>query len=294
MPEAYNFDWKYSDPVLNDSAANSHVEYVGGHIYGTRAYNYANAINKGKKVWMTEHYYNPDDIDTCLIMAKEITDCLYLNMNAYVWWYLRQPGCNLMEKNGKLKRKGYTMGQFSKFVRPGYYRVDATYQPKTGIYIVAFKGKDQNVMVVINQNKTEKSQTFYFKNDTVFSVKKYVTSATKNIIDEGILECTSNSFSDNLEAKSINTYVTSKISTGVSSVKVPEIRIFPNPASDILQVSSIKGMTDFQIFNILGQPVISKTNPESAIIDISSLNSGIYLIRIRQEASDKTFRFIKK
>lgn len=294
MPEAYNFDPKYFDPVLNDSTANSHVSYIGGHIYGTRPYSYTNAISKGKKIWMTEHYYNPDDIDTCLIMAKEITDCLYLNQNAYVWWWLRQPGCNLMEKGGKLKRKGYTMGQFSKFVRPGYYRVDATYQPKTGIYIVAFKGKDQNVMVVINQNKTEKSQTFNFKNDTVLSVKKYVTSATKNIIDEGILECTSNSFSDNLEAKSINTYVTSKISTGVSSVMAPEVRIFPNPASDILQLSSIEGVTDWRILNILGQLLISKTNPESTTIDISGLNSGTYLIRIRQEGSNKTFRFIKK
>jgi len=27
-------------------------------------------------------------------MGKEIMDCLANQMNAYVWWYLRMPGCN--------------------------------------------------------------------------------------------------------------------------------------------------------------------------------------------------------
>ncbi len=294
MPEAFNFDWKYSDPVLNDSAANSHIQYIGGHIYGTRPYFYANASNKGKKVWMTEHYYNPDDIDTCLIMAKEIADCFYYSQNAYVWWWLRQPGCNLMEKGGKLKRKGYTMGQFSKFVRPGYYRVDATYQPKTKVYLVAFKGNDQNVVVVINQNKNTVSQSFGFKNDTVFSVKKYVTSGSKNIRDEGTITCSKNSFTDNLDAQSITTFVTSKIPTGIHSLKEAEIRIFPNPASQYLQLSTVEAVTNLQIYNILGQPLISKTNPETGTVDVSGLNSGIYLMRIRQRQEDKTFKFIKK
>jgi len=199
-----------------------------------------------------------------------------------------------MEKGGKLKRKGYTIGQFSKFVRPGYFRIDATYQPKSGVFVVAFKGTDQNIVVVINQSKVAKSQTFTFKNDTIFSVKKYVTSASKNINDEGTLECNSNSFTDNLEAQSINTYVTSKISTGVSSVKTPEIHIFPNPASDILQLSSVENVTSYQVFNLLGQPLIIQSNPQSSSIDISSLNSGIYLIKVGLKEGEKCFRFVKK
>lgn len=292
-PEAFNFDKNYSDPILNDSVANAHVQYIGGHLYGATAYNYANAITKGKKVWMTEKYFNPDDIETCITMAKEITDCMYNNMNAYVWWYLRQPGCNLIEAGGKLKKKGFTMGQYSKFVRPGYNRVDATYQPKTKVYLVAFKGKNQNVVVVINQNKNAVSQAFSFKNDTVLSVKKYVTSDSKNISDEGTLACVGNSFTDNLDAQSITTYVSSKIPTGVSSYKSPEILFFPNPASDILQLSSVENVTSYQVFNLLGQPLIIQSNPKSSSVDISSLNSGIYLIKIRQKEIEKCFRFVK-
>lgn len=293
-PEAFNFDKNFSDPILNDLIANTHVQYIGGHLYGATAYNYINAITKGKKVWMTEKYFNPDDISTCITMAKEITGCMYNNMNAYVWWYLRQPGCNLIEAGGKLKKKGCTMGQFSKFVRPGYSRIEATYQPISGVYMVAFKGKDHNVVVVVNQNKNNVSQSFSFKNDTVFSVKKYVTSESKNINDEGTLTCVGNSFTDNLDAQSITTFVTSKIPTTNHSLKESEIRIFPNPASQFLHFSSIEGLTSFRIFNIHGQPLISKTNPETATIDISGLNSGTYVIRIRQEGKDKTFRLIKE
>ena len=293
-PEAFNFDRNYSDPILNDSTANAHLQYIGGHLYGTSAYNYTNALTRGKKVWMTEKYFNPDDILTCLSMAKEINDCMYFNMNAYVWWYLRQPGCNLIEAGGKLKKKGCVLAQYSKFVRPGYYRIEATYQPKYKVYLVAFKGENQNVLVVINQNKSTVSQTFSFKNDTVYSVRKQVTSESKNISDEGTLTCAGNSFTDTLDAQSITTYVTGKIPTAVHSIKVPAIRIFPNPASQTLQLSTLEGVTKLQIFNLKGQPLITVNNPESATIGIAGLKPGIYLLRISQQESGQSFRFTKK
>lgn len=73
----------------------------------------------------------------------------------------------------------------------------------------------------------------------------------------------------------------------------PTISVYPNPATNILQLSTIEGVTDFHILNIFGQPLISKTNPGSSSIDISGLNSGIYLVIIRQNEEEKTFRFIK-
>ena len=294
IPETYNFDFKYSDPVLKDSTANSHVPYIGGHIYGTKASNYTFAIVKGKKIWMTEHYYNGDTIEECLKMAKEMAECMYFNMNAYVWWYLRQPGCNLMNAGGSLKKKGFTMAQFSKFVRPGDFRIDATYQPKTGVSVVAFRGKEQNVVVVVNLNTTAKSQTFTFKNDTVPGVRKYVTSRTKNLNDEGVISLTTNSFTDNLEAQSITTYITNKVTTGINAKMTPEIQIFPNPASGYLQLSSVENISSLEVFNLLGQRFITVKNPVSSTLDISNLKPGVYLIKIRQTESEMSFRFVKE
>lgn len=297
IPEAYNFDFKYSDPVLNDSTANSHISYIGGHIYGSKASNYANAINKGKKVWMTEHYYNGDTIEECLRMAKEMAECMYFNMNAYVWWYLRQPGCNLMNAGGSLKKKGYTMAQFSKFVRPGYLRVDATYQPKTNVLLVAFKGKEQNVVVIVNMNTTAKSQTFAFKNDTVTGVQKYVTSRTKNLNDEGIVNCTDNSFTDNLEPQSITTYLTKNTVTGINTIRNSEIQIFPNPFKEEVNIklSGFSPKAEITISTLLGQVVLREKAGSSEILKTgSSLSRGIYIVTISEGKKKMTYKIEKQ
>ncbi len=73
-----------------------------------------------------------------------------------------------------------------------------------------------------------------------------------------------------------------------------KINDWENPASKFLHLSVIEGATDLWIFNMLGQSLISKTNPETGSIDVSGLNSGIYLIRIRQRKEEKTFRFLTK
>jgi hypothetical protein len=159
--------------------------------------------------------------------------------------------------------------------------------------VVAFKGKDQNVVVAINQNKTVKSPTFYFRSDTIFSAKKYVTSESKNLNDEGTLICAGNSFSDKLDAQSITTYVTSKITTEADLLMVPEIRIYQDPASDRIQLSSIENVTGWQIYDILGKKINTQKQSANSIVDISSLNSGIYLIRIQQRDKESCFKFVK-
>lgn len=42
------------------------------------------------------------------------------------------------------------MAQYSKWVRPGYVRIDATEQPASDVYVSAYKGDDKVVIVAIN------------------------------------------------------------------------------------------------------------------------------------------------
>jgi glucuronoarabinoxylan endo-1,4-beta-xylanase len=207
MPEAYNFDDAYSDPALNDATAASHVSYIGGHIYGGGLVTHSNAIGKGKKVWMTEHFYDPDDIGTCVTIAKEILDCLTHNMNAYVWWYVKTPNCNLISSGGSLQKKGYTVGQFSKYIRPGYDRVDATYNPQGSVYVCAFKGA-RDVIVAINQGGSSVNQQFVIQNGSITSVTKYTTSGSKSLSNDGSITLSGGTvFSSTLDAQSVSTFV---------------------------------------------------------------------------------------
>jgi hypothetical protein len=162
------------------------------------------------------------------------------------------------------------------------------------VLVVAFKGEKQNAVVVVNLNTVVKSQTFSFKNDTVSSVKKFVTSRSKNLNDEGTVAIAGNTFTDNLDAQSITTYITSKVITGIKSVKTDEISIYPNPASGYLQFSSTDDIEGLEVVNLLGQKFISTGKPDGSRLDISMLTPGIYLLNIRLTQGEKCFSFIKK
>jgi glucuronoarabinoxylan endo-1,4-beta-xylanase len=293
-PEAYNFDSKFADPILSNPTSTANIDYIGGHLYGTSTRSYPLATTLGKKLWMTEYYLNPDSMGTCMTMAKDILDCLYGNMNAYVWWYLRTPGCNLINTGGALKLKGYTMGQFSKFIRPGYVRVNGSYNSNPNIYTVAFKGTSQDVIVVLNLNRVVKKQVFNLRNANIESATKFVTSATKRITNDGTIACTSNSFTDDLEARSVTTYVLKRAPTAINETLTANISVYPNPAHDYLKLSTIENLKSVYITNLIGQKYVSINNPTSSTIDISTLLTGNYILTINQNGIEKHIKFIKQ
>jgi glucuronoarabinoxylan endo-1,4-beta-xylanase len=294
-PESFQFRRSMSDPILNDSIACANLDIVGGHIYGAGLARYPLAEEKGKKIWMTEHYINEDDITTCVgRFAKEIIDCMYDNMNAFVWWYLRQPDCNLINSGGSFKKKGYVMAHFSKFIRPGYYRIDATYQPQSGVYLVAFKG-EETVIVVINASTSSKDQTFTLSNDSIAHVKRYTTSETKNLSYDGIIDLTDNSFTATLEGRSIATFVSTNTSTGVKLLdsSIPQSYVleqnYPNPfnSSTVISFSlPSKSAVTLKVFDVMGREVATLVNEELGAgnyhqkWNASNISSGAYFYRL--------------
>ncbi len=83
--------------------------------------------------------------------------------------------------------------------------------------------------------------------------------------------------------------------TGVSDYKSAKMNIWPNPVVDVLNIS-MKSLKSVQIYNISGQLVfqVNKQN-ETASINISKLNSGIYFVKANNEAGlSVTNKIIKK
>jgi len=206
MPETFNFDTSYSDPTLNDPTAESHVSYIGLHLYGAQMKTYSLAVEKNKKIWMTEYFYNGEDIGTLMQMAKNIMDCLDHEMNAYVWWFLAVPDCNLVTDSGALQNKAYIMAQFSKFIRPGSHRVGVAFEAQSGVYVQAFDGP-KHVIVALNQNNSSKTQTFTISRGTFANAHQYTTSNSKKLSDDGAVDVTNGSFTVTLDAQSLTTFV---------------------------------------------------------------------------------------
>jgi len=185
---------------------------VGGHLYGKSPFYYTNAINKGKKIWMTEHYYDNTNntISIALNTAKEIHDCMTNNMNAYVWWWmlpLNGSTCNLIDGNNVATKNGCAIAQFAKWIRPGAKRVYVTATPYSNIYVSAYKSGTKTVIVIINTGNTIVKQSFTIQSGAVTGFTPYETSATNNITTLTAVSVTNGNFSVNASAQSITTLV---------------------------------------------------------------------------------------
>jgi hypothetical protein len=86
-----------------------------------------------------------------------------------------------------------------------------------------------------------------------------------------------------------------KIPIDIDDQKVSSFALYPNPAMSSLNVSSNSMIVALEVLNINGQ-LISTAKPFSNLhtLDISSVSSGIYFIRLISEDSSETLRFIKQ
>ncbi|MFK5878886.1 MAG: endonuclease [Flavobacteriaceae bacterium] len=81
----------------------------------------------------------------------------------------------------------------------------------------------------------------------------------------------------------------------IDDYNLENIRIYPNPASgSLLTIDALDNVT-IAIFDILGKQILKdEISRDDNQIDISRLNSGIYLIRLQTENGSATKKFIKR
>ena len=78
------------------------------------------------------------------------------------------------------------------------------------------------------------------------------------------------------------TYIASFMSVvGIEENAVSEIAIFPNPATDILNITSSETISEIEIVNTLGQVVKRiEVNSDNAVCNVEDLKAGVYVVRI--------------
>jgi len=220
-PESFQFRRAMSDPILNDSSACANLDVVGGHIYGGGLGAYPLAEMKGKEIWMTEHLSGEtsqaNDLSWSLSAAKEISDVMSAGMNAYVWWYLVRfygpisDGTEGSGNKGDVTKKGYMMSQFSRFVRPGFYRVESSVYPTLGAAsTTAYQdpASSKVIIVAVNTGSTQVEQVFRIQNGTkVASLTPYTTSGSKNCQKGNVFSVTNGNFTYTMEPSSVTTFV---------------------------------------------------------------------------------------
>ena len=73
---------------------------------------------------------------------------------------------------------------------------------------------------------------------------------------------------------------------GIEDNGVPAISVFPNPTSDILNITSSETISEIEIVNSLGQVVYrAEVNADNAVCDVNGLSNGVYLVRIQSKGA---------
>ncbi len=178
----------------------------------------------GKKYWETEascgtaNFCQPGfntDITDALDWAAVVDQRLVVDgANAWLYWWLIDENSTddqgLVASNGTVAQRAYMLGQYSKFVRPGYYRIDATHLPQTGVSVSAYQNKSTNTLAIIATNYTGSavSQTFNLTNAPTFAaLTPTITSGSLSLAAQSNVSLSAKSFTYTLPARSITTFV---------------------------------------------------------------------------------------
>ncbi|CDG37499.1 Glucuronoxylanase XynC [Acetivibrio thermocellus BC1] len=218
-PESFQYLKNMSDPILNDPQALANLDILGAHFYGTTVNNMPYPLfeqkGAGKELWMTEVYVPNSDSNSAdrwpeaLEVAHNMHNALVEgNFQAYVWWYIRR-SYGPMKEDGTISKRGYMMAHYSKFVRPGYVRVDATKNPTYNVYLSAYKNKKDNsvVAVVINKSTEAKTINISVPGTSIRKWERYVTTGSKNLRKESDINASGTTFQVTLEPQSVTTFV---------------------------------------------------------------------------------------
>jgi len=225
----------YLTPLLADPSAKSAVSVVATHPYQNGSAQIDLKYNKpqanGKAWWETEWSQEnpkgdtPDPTMTSAIdMAKHIHDHMAIaNMNSWSWWaiYVTKDNFDTASRRNPaliqpdqsmgspyMFKRGYAFGNWSKFVRPGFQRIDATDNPQPGVLVEAYRDSTHLAIVAINTGASTATQKFTLDGIAFSTLTPWVTSADYDLAAQGAVPVDgSGSFSFALPASSVVTFV---------------------------------------------------------------------------------------
>jgi O-glycosyl hydrolase len=219
--------YDYGHWLWKDQDAWKSFDIIGLHEYDSQiAFAWPADVNDGKRdkeVWQTEmsgvmHWpeQGPStDINNGLAVAGWIHSALTVGeASAWLyWWYQAlyqddNEGLALTKNGSTIAKRYYTLGNYSKFVRPGYVRVDITGNTNANVLLSAFTGTDGTVVVAINKATTAATMPIAISGGTApASCTPNVTSAADNLKAGTAVPVTGGSFTASLAATTVTTFV---------------------------------------------------------------------------------------
>lgn len=215
-PETSGWRFDLASATLNDPATAVGVSIIAAHNYdGSGAATYPLGQGLGKHLWETEissfEGFDPS-MSNGLRWAQKINDWMTIaNANAWHYWWLISSGYDnqgLLGPSGELTKRLFVMGNYSKFVRPGFYRIGTSASPVSGVSVSAYKDPNTGkfVVVAINQNSSAVKLGFSLNGVSSWAVAPWVTSSSLNLAQQANIPVSGGGFVATLPAASVTTF----------------------------------------------------------------------------------------
>jgi O-glycosyl hydrolase len=205
-------------------AAVQKLDYIGTHFYTWNtydAYNY-DLRSFNKPLFMMEYSMpSPNDsmMNGGLEVAGQINAAMEQGYSSYLYWLfvtkpaaptsvaLREALVNLMPGGTYvINKRLYTMGQYSRFIRPGDHKVKAE-SGNSDVTVTAAKNTTTGKAVLVAANSSSEPVTVTINGMTGSAVSVFRTSDTENIASIGSYTTGGGSFTYTLAPKSVTTFV---------------------------------------------------------------------------------------
>ncbi len=217
--------YDYGHWLAKDADAWKAFDILGLHEYDTQhAEAWPSDVTAARKeVWQTEmsgvkwwpEQGPSSDISNGVAVAGWIHSALTVGeASAWLWWWYQSyytddnEGLLLMSGGSPTKRY-YTLGNYSKFVRPTYQMVEVAGNSNADLLISGFKGPDGTVVVVaVNKGAAALTVPIAISGGTAPAMMTpNVTSATDNLKAGTAVAVSGGSFMASLPSKTVTTFV---------------------------------------------------------------------------------------
>jgi glucuronoarabinoxylan endo-1,4-beta-xylanase len=220
LAEDENWQTNYYFTALNDPAVATNVGIIACHNYdGSPPSGIPAALpqfsNTNAAIWETEvSTFNAFDgsIANALYWANRIH--LFMTAaqaNAWHYWWLvpaNPDNEGLTDTSGNPAKRMYVLGNFSRFVRPGYYRIGVSNNALTSISAYKDTNSGGFAIVAINPASTTVTQIFNLANfPAVGSVTPWITSSNLSLASQSAVSVANSAFTYALPAMSVATFV---------------------------------------------------------------------------------------
>jgi O-glycosyl hydrolase len=267
---------------------------------------------------------NFKEIECAMSLARMLhVDFCVANATGWQWWTVFEQGNHGGESRfaliEALTKKDltdgiyndtkllYTLGQYSRFVRPGMKRagitrsdnIDETTALNGQMYSAYLNTETQQVVVIAtNTDVVKKAVKISVSNLPIGQDIQFTPYLTDENNDMSVQNKININELFTLPPLSVVTFVSNEtiLSAVTEAREYSNVQIYPNPVTDHLILTSEENINKISLYDISGRVVSTEVYDNKAHIKLtlSGLAKGVYFIQINTDKGNYTKRIIKK